>query len=72
VTGAIFHTYRVFALPTQFFIDANGVVRQVINGPVSETRAAQLVESILPPSPSPAPSLRGGRPSPTVIPARTP
>lgn len=53
VTGAIFHTYRVFALPTQFFIDPNGVLRQVVNGPLSETRASQLIESILPPGSSP-------------------
>lgn len=52
VTGAIFHAYKVFALPTQFFIDPSGVVRQIVNGPVDEKRAAQLVESILPPAPS--------------------
>jgi len=52
VTGAIFHAYKVFALPTQFFIDANGVVRQVVNGPLDEARAALLIESILPPAPS--------------------
>jgi len=63
VTGAIFHAYKVFALPTQFFIDTNGAIRQVINGPLNETRAAQLIESILPPAasarapaPSPSPS----------------
>jgi hypothetical protein len=48
VTGAVFHAYRVFALPTQFFIDPNGDLRQVVNGPLSEERAAQLIESILP------------------------
>ncbi|TME09831.1 MAG: TlpA family protein disulfide reductase [Chloroflexi bacterium] len=53
VTGAIFHTYHVFALPTQFFIDPNGVLRQIVNGPLSGTRAAQLIESILPPGSSP-------------------
>src|SRR6185369_14811461 len=64
VTGAIFHTYHVFALPTQFFIDPNGVLHQVINGPLSEERAAQLIESILTPGSSspPAPS---GSPAPT-------
>ena len=59
VTGAIFHTYHVFALPTQFFIGPDGVLRQVVNGPLSEERASQLVESILPAAPpasSPAPS----------------
>jgi peroxiredoxin len=62
VTGAIFHTYHVFALPTQFFIDSNGVLRQIVNGPLSETRAAQLVESILPPGAS-APASSPAAPS---------
>lgn len=66
LTGAIFHTYKVFALPTQFFIDPNGVIRAVINGPLDETRAAQLVESLLPPGPSAAPS-----PAPSASPAAT-
>ena len=26
VTGAIFRTYRVFGLPTHYFIDRNGIV----------------------------------------------
>lgn len=78
VTGAIFHTYHVFALPTQFFIDPNGVLRQIVNGPLSETRAAQLIESILPSGQSPLPSasatasLSKTLPTPTFIPARTP
>jgi peroxiredoxin len=52
VTGAIFHTYKVFALPTQFFIDPTGAIRLIVNGPLDEARAAQLVESLLPPTPS--------------------
>ena len=56
VTGAVFHAYHVFALPTQFFIDPNGVLRQVVNGPLSEARASQLIESILPAGASAAPS----------------
>ena len=56
VTGAIFHTYHVFALPTQFFIDSNGILRQIVNGPLSETRATQLIEAILPRGASAAPS----------------
>ena len=32
----------------QFFIDPNGVLRQVVNGPLSEARASQLIEAILP------------------------
>lgn len=51
----VFRTYKVFALPTHFFIDPNGVVRQVVNGPLNEASAAALIESILPAS-TPAPS----------------
>jgi peroxiredoxin len=46
----IYHRYKVFGLPTQFFIDPNGVVREVVNGPLDEAAARRLVESILPPS----------------------
>jgi peroxiredoxin len=52
VAGDIFREYKVFALPTQFFIGTDGVVRQVVNGPLDEVRAAAYVESILPPAPS--------------------
>ncbi len=48
VTGRIFHAYRVFALPTQFIIDADGVIREVINGPVTREGAAQRIEALLP------------------------
>lgn len=59
VTSAIFHEYRVFALPTQFFIDPEGRIRVIVNGPLTEARATQLIESILPPgSASPRPSPR--------------
>lgn len=54
VTGAIFHAYKVFALPTQFFVGHDGVIRQVINGPLDEARAKALIESILPPGGSPS------------------
>lgn len=68
VTGAIYHTYKVFALPTQFFIDQNGIVRQVVNGPLTEARARQLIEALLPPAPSvasPVPSAASPAPSPS-------
>jgi thiol-disulfide isomerase/thioredoxin len=65
VTGAIFHAYKVFALPTQFFLDANGVVRQIINGPLDEARAAQLVESLLP-------AVRSSTGGPTSVPLPSP
>jgi peroxiredoxin len=49
-SGHILRTYRVFALPTQFFIDVNGVITQVVNGPVDEQGATALIESMLPAS----------------------
>jgi len=48
VSGAVFRTYRVYALPTQFFIDPDGVIRAVVNGPLDLDGASGLVESILP------------------------
>jgi cytochrome c biogenesis protein CcmG/thiol:disulfide interchange protein DsbE len=56
VAGDILHTYKVFALPTQFFIDPSGVIRQVVNGPLDAVSAAALVESILPPGAGPSSS----------------
>src|SRR5687767_12568007 len=72
VTGSIFHAYRVFALPTQFFIDPEGRIRTIVNGPLDERRATQLIESILPPGSSAAPSTPLRTPDSTVVPARTP
>jgi len=44
----IFDLYRVYALPTQFFIGGDGLVRQVVNGPLTSEAAQALVESWLP------------------------
>ena len=60
-SGHIFRTYKAYALPTQFFIDPNGVIVTVVNGPVDEAGASALIESLLPedvasPRPSPSPS----------------
>jgi peroxiredoxin len=52
VTGGVFHAYRVFALPTQFFIDPNGVIRKIVNGPLDEASAETLVDSLLPAAPA--------------------
>lgn len=49
LTGAVFRRYRIFALPTQVFIDPAGRVRRIVNGPVDEASAARFVEEILPP-----------------------
>ena len=44
----IFHAYKVYALPTQFFIGPDGIIRDVVQGPLDETSATAEVESILP------------------------
>jgi thiol-disulfide isomerase/thioredoxin len=60
VAGRVFRTYRVYALPTQFFIGADGVIRSVVQGPLSRDAAIARVEQIVPrASPSPAPSQSG-------------
>ena len=46
-TSAIFHEYRAFGLPTQVFIDRDGIVRDVILGPVTRDRAEQEVKDLL-------------------------
>ena len=43
LTGDVFRRYRVFGLPTQYFIDENGVIRSIVQGPVTpESAAANL------------------------------
>ncbi len=46
-SGDVLREYKVFALPTQFFVDVNGVIRQVVSGPVDEQGAKALIESML-------------------------
>ena len=48
VSAAIFRTYHVFALPTQFFIDPDGVIRSVVNGPLEADAARKTIEALLP------------------------
>ena len=56
-SGHILRNYRVFALPTQFFIDTNGVIQLVVNGPVDKAGATALIQSMLGAIPSdPGPS----------------
>jgi peroxiredoxin len=47
----VFHRYKVYALPTQFFIRPDGVIEAVVQGPVDESRATELIEGILPTAP---------------------
>jgi thiol-disulfide isomerase/thioredoxin len=47
-SGDVFRRYRVFALPTQFFIGPDGRILQVVNGPLFEDAARQRIEAWLP------------------------
>ncbi|HET8786036.1 MAG TPA: TlpA disulfide reductase family protein [Candidatus Limnocylindrales bacterium] len=58
-SGDVLREYRVFALPTQFFIDTSGVIQQVVSGPVDEQGARALIESLLPGSGGPSASPAG-------------
>jgi thiol-disulfide isomerase/thioredoxin len=74
VSAAVFRTYRVYALPTQFFIDPEGVIRAVVNGPLDLAGASRLVESILPVTPG-APAVSppaSPSPSPSAPPSASP
>jgi peroxiredoxin len=55
-SSAVFHRYRVFGLPTQFFIDREGIVRTVLLGPVDVTLAERNLAPILEPSSGPSPT----------------
>jgi cytochrome c biogenesis protein CcmG/thiol:disulfide interchange protein DsbE len=46
-TSAIFKTYRVFALPTQVFLDRDGVIQHVENGPLTTLDAERILAPIL-------------------------
>ena len=47
-SGHAFHQYRVYALPTQFFLDPEGVIRFIAQGPLSEEGASQRIAAVLP------------------------
>jgi peroxiredoxin len=47
-TGEIFRTWRLYGLPTQFFIGPEGAIRSVVPAPMTETRAIAQIEAILP------------------------
>ena len=64
LTGDVFNLYGVYALPTQVFIDPNGIVRAVVNGPLTEAQAATYVAQILPP---PSASAAPGSPPPISL-----
>ncbi len=65
LSGDVFRRYRIFALPTQVFIDPTGRVRRIVNGPVDEASAVRYVEEILPRSEGTSPDTSEPAPSPS-------
>jgi cytochrome c biogenesis protein CcmG/thiol:disulfide interchange protein DsbE len=52
-SGRIFREYKAYGLPTQVFIDPNGVIANVVAAPLDAAGAAAQIERILPASPGP-------------------
>ncbi len=46
-TSAIFRTYQAYGLPTQLFLDREGVIRTVVRGPLSEIEAERILAPLL-------------------------
>jgi thiol-disulfide isomerase/thioredoxin len=46
-TAAVFHTYHGFGLPTQLFLDREGVIRQIVLGPVTRDQAETILVPLL-------------------------
>ncbi len=46
-TSAIFHTYHAYGLPTQLFLDRDGVIRNVVLGPVNRDQVEQILAPLL-------------------------
>jgi|tagenome__1003787_1003787.scaffolds.fasta_scaffold20946335_2 peroxiredoxin len=44
----IFRLYRVYALPTQFFVAPDGTILEVVNGPLSDQDAEARIKAWLP------------------------
>jgi thiol-disulfide isomerase/thioredoxin len=54
-SGEIFRAYKGYGLPTQVFIDPNGVIASIVGAPLDEAGAVAQIERILPVGASPAP-----------------
>jgi cytochrome c biogenesis protein CcmG/thiol:disulfide interchange protein DsbE len=46
-TSAIFHTFHAFGLPTQLFLDGNGVIQKVVLGPITRAEAEETIRGLL-------------------------
>ena len=49
VTAAVMHTYHVFGIPTHYFIDRGGVIRDRVFGPLDPAGIEQRLAEILKP-----------------------
>ena len=57
LSGDIFRLYRLYGLPTQFFVGPEGAIRSVILAPLDEASAEAQIQAILPSAPPPEPTL---------------
>ena len=46
-TSAVFHAYQAYGLPTQFFLDKSGVIRNVVLGPVTRDQVETILAPLL-------------------------
>jgi len=46
LAGDVFRRYRVYGLPTQYFIDEDGIIRSVVQGPVTPESAGSHLASL--------------------------
>lgn len=60
LAGDVFRRYRVYGLPTQYFLDGDGVIRSIVQGPITP----EIVASAL----AAAGITAGGGASPTATP----
>jgi peroxiredoxin len=64
-TGDVFRTYRLYALPTQFFVGPEGAIRAIVPAPMTVAGASAIIESILPAASSGAASGSPASPGPS-------
>jgi cytochrome c biogenesis protein CcmG, thiol:disulfide interchange protein DsbE len=46
-TSAVYRAFAVYGLPTQFFLDRNGVIRKIVNGPMSDASAEAAIAEVV-------------------------
>ena len=46
-TSAVFKAYRAYGLPTQFFVDGDGVIRHVVRGPLTAAEAEAILAPLV-------------------------